>query len=198
VEWNSPPQASVSAGRTCKALRPHDANVRADIESHVWRTLEKVPDFLARVRQGQREETWTARQECRRYFGKPYGRGWALVGDAGYNRDPITAQGISDAFIDAEMLVEALSTFLSGDDTFELREIASAPGWQGYLSSAAKANARYGRAIEAWWVYRPDFAGRAREEPARTSEIPDPKPDNPDVRQVLERRSEQAGIRATT
>ena len=118
----------------------------------MWRTLEKVPDFLARVRQGQREETWTARQECRRYFGKPYGRGWALVGDAGYNRDPITAQGISDAFIDAEMLVEALSTFLSGDDTFELREIASAPGWQGYLSSAAKANARYGRAIEAWWV----------------------------------------------
>ena len=37
------------------------------------------------------------------YFRKPYGKGWALVGDASYNRDPITAQGISDAFIDAEI-----------------------------------------------------------------------------------------------
>ena len=53
------------------------------------------------------------------YFRKPYGRGWALVGDAGYNRDPITAQGISDAFIDAAMLAEALSTWLSGNGTFE-------------------------------------------------------------------------------
>ncbi len=53
------------------------------------------------------------------YFRKPYGRGWALVGDAGYNRDPITAQGISDAFIDAAVLTEALSTWLSGNGTFE-------------------------------------------------------------------------------
>ena len=37
-----------------------------------------------------------------RLFRKPYGKGWALVGDTRYNRDPITAQGISDAFIDAE------------------------------------------------------------------------------------------------
>ena len=45
--------------------------------------------------------------------------GNSLVGDASYNRDPITAQGISDAFIDAELLVEALSTWLSGDGVFE-------------------------------------------------------------------------------
>ena len=42
------------------------------------------------------------------YFRRPYGPGWALVGDAGYNKDPITAQGISDAFIDAEHLTAAL------------------------------------------------------------------------------------------
>ena len=39
---------------------------------------------------------------CSNFFRKPYGPGWALVGDAGYNKDPITAQGISDAFRDAE------------------------------------------------------------------------------------------------
>jgi hypothetical protein len=37
-------------------------------------------------------------------FRKPFGPGWALVGDAGYLKDSITAQGISDAFRDAELL----------------------------------------------------------------------------------------------
>jgi len=36
------------------------------------------------------------------------GPGWALVGDAGYFKDPITAHGISDAFLDAERLATAL------------------------------------------------------------------------------------------
>ena len=40
------------------------------------------------------------------FFRKPYGPGWALVGDAGYNKDPITAQGISDAFRDAELCAD--------------------------------------------------------------------------------------------
>ena len=33
------------------------------------------------------------------FFRKPYGSGWALVGDAGYHKDPYTAQGITDAFL---------------------------------------------------------------------------------------------------
>ena len=37
-----------------------------------------------------------------------YGSGWALVGDAGYFKDPLTAHGITDAFRDAELLAEAV------------------------------------------------------------------------------------------
>jgi 2-polyprenyl-6-methoxyphenol hydroxylase-like FAD-dependent oxidoreductase len=37
------------------------------------------------------------------------GPGWALVGDAGYFRDPITAHGISDALREAEFLAQAVS-----------------------------------------------------------------------------------------
>ena len=48
------------------------------------------------------------------YFRKPYGPGWALVGDAGYNKDFITAQGIIDAFLDAELCAAALDESLSG------------------------------------------------------------------------------------
>jgi flavin-dependent dehydrogenase len=42
------------------------------------------------------------------------GPGWALVGDAGYYRDAVTAHGISDAFRDAEFLAAALDQALSG------------------------------------------------------------------------------------
>jgi len=38
----------------------------------------------------------------------PIGPGWALVGDAGYFRDPITAHGITDALRDAELLSRAI------------------------------------------------------------------------------------------
>ena len=40
----------------------------------------------------------------------------------------------------------------SGKSFDELRKITTAPGWQGYLSSPAKATAAYGRAVEEWWV----------------------------------------------
>ena len=44
-----------------------------------------------------------------------WGPGWALVGDAGYYRDAITAHGISDAFRDAELLAAALDRALGAD-----------------------------------------------------------------------------------
>ena len=37
------------------------------------------------------------------------GPGWALVGDAGYFRDPLTAHGITDALRDAEILARAVA-----------------------------------------------------------------------------------------
>jgi len=40
----------------------------------------------------------------------------------------------------------------AGRSLEELREIATAPGWQGYLSSPARATAAHGRAVEAWWI----------------------------------------------
>jgi 2-polyprenyl-6-methoxyphenol hydroxylase-like FAD-dependent oxidoreductase len=48
------------------------------------------------------------------YFRKPYGPGWALVGDAGYHRDAIAGQGITDAFRDADLLSAALQRGWSG------------------------------------------------------------------------------------
>jgi 2-polyprenyl-6-methoxyphenol hydroxylase-like FAD-dependent oxidoreductase len=94
------------------------SRIRNDVEGHVYQALDAAPDFLGRVREGHREEKWYGTAGVPGYLRRPYGKGWALVGDASYNRDPITAQGISDAFIDAEMLVEALSPALSDNSVF--------------------------------------------------------------------------------
>jgi flavin-dependent dehydrogenase len=63
---------------------------------------------------GCREERFMGSGELPNFYRKPYGPGWALVGDAGYHKDPYLAQGITDAFRDAELLSEAIDAGLSG------------------------------------------------------------------------------------
>ena len=48
------------------------------------------------------------------YLRRPWGPGWALVGDAGSFKDPISAHGISDALRDAELLARAVAAIESG------------------------------------------------------------------------------------
>jgi flavin-dependent dehydrogenase len=48
------------------------------------------------------------------YLRDAAGPGWALVGDAGYFKDPITAHGITDALRDAEILARVVTS--SGPD----------------------------------------------------------------------------------
>ena len=60
---------------------------------------------------------------------QPYGPGWALVGDAGYHRDPITGHGITDAFRDAELLARRRRTLcLRGERRRERRRSAATRG----------------------------------------------------------------------
>ncbi len=66
-------------------------------------TFAMSPAFTERIRDAKREERLVG-TSVPNYFRTPYGPGWALVGDAGYSRDFITAQGITDAFLDAEGL----------------------------------------------------------------------------------------------
>lgn len=80
---------------------------RRDVEGAFTATLGLVPDLAARLAAGRRVERF-AGTSVPNYFRKPYGPGWALVGDAGYCRDFITAQGIQDAFLDAERCAEAI------------------------------------------------------------------------------------------
>lgn len=91
---------------------------KADVEANYLKTLELAPAFASRVRGATRQERF-AGGSVPNFFRKPFGPGWALVGDAGYNKDPITAQGISDAFSDAELCSTALDATFSGARSFE-------------------------------------------------------------------------------
>lgn len=49
------------------------------------------------------------------YLRRPWGPGWALVGDAGSWKDPISAHGLTDALRDAELLARAAVRVLAGE-----------------------------------------------------------------------------------
>ncbi|MEU9374249.1 NAD(P)/FAD-dependent oxidoreductase [Streptomyces sp. NPDC048255] len=98
-------------------MRDFAAN-RADIEGGYLATIARAPSFAERAASATR----TARlvgTAVPNYFRVPYGPGWALVGDAGYLKDFMTAQGIQDAFLGAELCVEALDATFTGRRTFE-------------------------------------------------------------------------------
>lgn len=80
---------------------------KKDIEGNYLKTLGLAHEFADRIRPAKRV-TPIAGAALPNFFRKPFGEGWALIGDAGYNKDPITGTGITDAFIDAERCAEAL------------------------------------------------------------------------------------------
>ena len=87
---------------------------RADLAGNYMQVLDLAPQLAERLRSGKREERFVGASDLPNFFRKPYGPGWALVGDAGYHKDPYTAQGITDAFRDAGLLAEAIDAGFSG------------------------------------------------------------------------------------
>ena len=87
---------------------------RSDVEGTYMRTFELAPEFAERMRGARRETRFVGSGDLPGYFRKPYGPGWALVGDAGYHKHPLTAFGITDAFRDAEAAAGALDDVLAG------------------------------------------------------------------------------------
>jgi flavin-dependent dehydrogenase len=101
---------------TTPVIFPRDelTAIRADLERHLREALGQVGELVEPFRGAARVERIRAIGDLPNFFRKPYGDGWALVGDAGYHKDPILAQGISDAFRSAEWLAAALHAGFSG------------------------------------------------------------------------------------
>jgi flavin-dependent dehydrogenase len=88
--------------------------VRTDVERSFHEALALAPPLAERLATGERADRFYGIGDLPFYYREPHGPGWALVGDAGYHKDPITAQGITDAFRDAELLADALDAGFTG------------------------------------------------------------------------------------
>jgi 2-polyprenyl-6-methoxyphenol hydroxylase-like FAD-dependent oxidoreductase len=91
---------------------------RTDVEGNYHRTLALAPAFADRVDAATRRSQFVG-MAVPGFFRQPYGPGWALVGDAGHNKDFNTGMGIQDAFRDAESCAAALHQAFSGTRSFD-------------------------------------------------------------------------------
>lgn len=90
---------------------------RRDVEGNVDGVVSRcAPELVEELRDaGTREERWRPIAYPDNYYRRSHGPGWALVGDAGYHKDPFTGQGMTDALKGAELLAERLGAALAGE-----------------------------------------------------------------------------------
>jgi 2-polyprenyl-6-methoxyphenol hydroxylase-like FAD-dependent oxidoreductase len=87
--------------------RFHDDIRRDTAAGHQQVLRECDPDLATVVEAADRAERYRGFAGQVGFFRQSSGPGWALIGDAGYFKDPITAHGMTDALIDAELLARA-------------------------------------------------------------------------------------------
>jgi 2-polyprenyl-6-methoxyphenol hydroxylase-like FAD-dependent oxidoreductase len=140
--------------------------IQRDIAAGFYEILgEAAPGFVDRIQKENQVGHFRGFPGIIGYYRHPWGDGWALVGDAGYFKDPITAHGISDALRDAELLARALTEALENPakeeqalaeyerirdeishDFFDVTEQVAAYAWtlddlKAHLSNLSKAMA---------------------------------------------------------
>ena len=88
---------------------------RADLAGAYTRTVAAIPGLAERLAGSRQATKVRAATDIASYFRRSAGRGWALAGDAGHFKDPVTAQGIRDALRYGRTLAEAAAPVLDED-----------------------------------------------------------------------------------
>jgi flavin-dependent dehydrogenase len=114
-----------------KAVR---RRTRSRVEAFDQLLERSAPRLAERLRKARRTSSVQGMLRQPNQLRQAFGPGWALVGDAGYYRDAVTAYGISDAFRDAELLAVALDQAL-GDAK---QEPAALAGYQQQRDQALR------------------------------------------------------------
>lgn len=117
-------------GQACVfAARPEDefGRFRDDTEGAHAATVGAASCRLGEgIVVAQRQSRFFTFRATPGFFRLAAGPGWALVGDAGYHKDPVTGHGITDAFRDAHLLASGLGAGLD----------AGLAGWPEKLAGA--------------------------------------------------------------
>jgi 2-polyprenyl-6-methoxyphenol hydroxylase-like FAD-dependent oxidoreductase len=117
THWHYVPGASAgriptNAGRHCIFVSVPPARFRAAMQHGrlaAFRRLlaEASPTLAEQIVALAPDGEPSAFAGRRGFLRQAHGPGWALIGDAGYFKDPITAHGITDALRDAALLADA-------------------------------------------------------------------------------------------
>jgi flavin-dependent dehydrogenase len=91
------------------------ADFRAGLPDSFERRLRRHPLYRQQLGDGVRVSPIGGAVDLSMYKRKPYGPGWALVGDAGYHLDPLAARGTTAAVASAELLSQAICHHLGGE-----------------------------------------------------------------------------------
>jgi 2-polyprenyl-6-methoxyphenol hydroxylase-like FAD-dependent oxidoreductase len=90
------------------AQRFHE-EIRQNLEAGYLRVIGEVsPELAVQLSHAQSAGRFHGYPGQPGYLRQSWGPGWALVGDAGYFKDPLTAHGITDALRDGELLARAI------------------------------------------------------------------------------------------
>ena len=88
------------------------ADFCGDTEAEYLRTIKAIPGLPDQLRGGELVGGVRSATGIESYFRRWSGPGWALPGDAGHFKDPVTAQGIRDALRYSCLLGEAVTPVL--------------------------------------------------------------------------------------
>ena len=119
-EWNFRPGAAsgvipTNDGLACVfAGAPRERMGRGGMETLLRVVADSSPELATRLARGSTRGTVRFFRGHPGFVRRSWGSGWALVGDAGYFKDPITAHGLTDALRDAELLAGAILDVLGG------------------------------------------------------------------------------------
>jgi 2-polyprenyl-6-methoxyphenol hydroxylase-like FAD-dependent oxidoreductase len=116
--WYYRPSVSAGAvptngGATCVFVAMPPERFRRELAGGLPRLYgavlaEAAPELAGAVRQARLAGKLWPFPGATGFLRRAWGPGWALVGDAGYFKDPLTAHGITDALRDAELLARAV------------------------------------------------------------------------------------------
>ncbi len=99
--------------------RDEASEARADPEGYWQRKLAEHPGLAARVAGAPAGTKLRSTGETPAFFRASSGPGWALVGDAGHFKDPVTGQGMRDAMFAGRTLAEQVLPVLDDADAVD-------------------------------------------------------------------------------
>ena len=115
-----------------------------DLEGEYRRTIALLPGLAERLAGARLATKVRSATNLASYFRRSAGPGWALAGDAGHFKDPVTAQGIRDALRYGRLAGEAAAPVLDEPAALDARAARVGARARGRLPRGLPVDQRAG------------------------------------------------------